>query len=287
MEKSLAIVGAGRVGRALGRRLHAAGWRIGAVVTRSTSSARNAVRFIGAGRPFAKITSDVARSRVILIAVPDDAIAGVAAELAAACGKQLQGRIVLHTSGARNSSVLQAIRECGAAPGSMHPMQTFSGISVPPLQGKVFTVEGHAKAISVSRQIVKQLGGITLILDAGKKSLYHAGAVMAAGHVLALLEAATRVLIAAGFNRSRAKVALLPLTTRVLENFDKLGSRVAWTGPQARGDFEIMSQHREALRQLPREFGEAYEALNHLAARVLGGRLRGPNRAQGRKEKQN
>jgi predicted short-subunit dehydrogenase-like oxidoreductase (DUF2520 family) len=183
--------------------------------------------------------------------------------------------------------VLQAIRECGAAPGSMHPMQTFSGVVVPPLQGKVFTVEGDAKAISVARQIVKQLGGISLILDAGKKSLYHAGAVMAAGHVLALLEAASRVLIAAGFNRSHAKVALLPLTNQVLENFDKLGSRVAWTGPQARGDFEIMSQHREALRQLPREFGEAYEALNHLAARVLGGRFRGANRSLGRKEKQN
>src|SRR5436305_13075938 len=114
MEKSLAIVGAGRVGRALGRRLHAAGWRIGAVVTRSTSSARNAVRFIGAGRPFAKITSDVARSHVILIAAPDDAIARVAARLAATCCKQLQGRIVMHTSGARKSTVLRAIREYGA-----------------------------------------------------------------------------------------------------------------------------------------------------------------------------
>ena len=40
MRRSLAILGAGRVGRALGRRLREEGWKIGAVVTRSAASAR-------------------------------------------------------------------------------------------------------------------------------------------------------------------------------------------------------------------------------------------------------
>ena len=52
MKRTLSIVGAGRVGRTLGKRLRERGWRIGAVVTRSTATSRAAVRAIGAGTPF-------------------------------------------------------------------------------------------------------------------------------------------------------------------------------------------------------------------------------------------
>jgi predicted short-subunit dehydrogenase-like oxidoreductase (DUF2520 family) len=49
MTRVLSIVGAGRLGRTLGRRLRERGWRIGAVVTRSAKTSRAAVRAIGAG----------------------------------------------------------------------------------------------------------------------------------------------------------------------------------------------------------------------------------------------
>jgi predicted short-subunit dehydrogenase-like oxidoreductase (DUF2520 family) len=269
MKKSLAIVGAGRVGGALGRRLREAGWKIGAVVTRRESSARKAVRFIGAGRPFARITADVSNSNVILIATPDDALAGAAKTLSAVCGEALRGKIVLHTSGARDANVLQAVRKCGAAVGSMHPMQSFSGIAAPSLSARIFAVEGDAAAMGVARKMVKSLGGIALRVDDGKKALYHAGGVMAAGHALALLEAGTRMLMASGIRRRTAMRALLPLTRQVLDNFEKLGARAAWTGPLARRDFEVVRAHRQALRELPEEFGGAYDALNRLAGRVL------------------
>ena len=41
MTNTLAIVGAGRVGRALGKLLHLAGWRIGAVVAQNIGTAKN------------------------------------------------------------------------------------------------------------------------------------------------------------------------------------------------------------------------------------------------------
>src|SRR5882672_9259986 len=99
MPNSLAIIGAGRVGRTLGRRLRELGWKIGAVVTRSEPSARRAVRFIGAGKACAGMTRQILASRVILVATPDDKIAVVAQELAR-IGEELRGRVVLHTSGA-------------------------------------------------------------------------------------------------------------------------------------------------------------------------------------------
>src|SRR5712692_4676107 len=82
MQNSLAIIGAGRVGRALGRRLRELGWKIGAVVTRSEASERRAVRFIGAGKACAGLTRQILASRVVLIATNDDEIAVVAQELA-------------------------------------------------------------------------------------------------------------------------------------------------------------------------------------------------------------
>jgi predicted short-subunit dehydrogenase-like oxidoreductase (DUF2520 family) len=269
MENTLAIIGAGRVGRALGRRLHELGWRIGAVTTRSEASARRAVRFIGAGKPHASMTRQILASRVILIATPDDEIAAVAQNLARIGAEELRGKVALHTSGAMDARVLDPVKACGAAVGSLHPLQSFSGAAVPSLEGKVFAVEGEALAVRTARQIARSLGGSPVRIAGEKKILYHAAAAMAAGHVLAVGEAAAQLLVSLGMRRSEAVRALLALTRQVLENLEQLGPRTAWTGPLSRGDYKIVEAHLEALQQSPDEFVQAYEVLNRLAARVL------------------
>jgi predicted short-subunit dehydrogenase-like oxidoreductase (DUF2520 family) len=269
MQKGLAIIGAGRVGRALGRRLREEGWKIGAVVTRSEASARRAVRFIGAGQAHAVAVRSILGSQVILIAVPDDEIAGVASELARLGGEELQGKIVLHTSGALDSRGLDAVKERGASVGSMHPLQTFTGKNVPSLEGRVFAVEGDTRAVRVAQQIARALGGSPVRIAGEKKVLYHAAAAIAAGQVLAVEEAATQLLISLGMVRREAVRALLPLTRQVLENFERLGPWAAWTGPLSRGDYKTVAAHLRELRDSPEEIATAYEALNRLAARVL------------------
>lgn len=269
MQNSLAIVGAGRVGRALGRRLRELGWNIGAVVTRNEASARRSIQFIGAGKACAGLTRQILASRVILIATPDDEIAVVAQELARIGGEELRGKVVLHTSGAMDSAVLEAVKERGAAVGSIHPLQSFSGVTVPSLEGKVFAIEGETQAVRMARRIARALGGSPVRILGSKKLLYHAAAAMAAGHVLAVEEAATQLLVSLGMRRSEAVRALSPLTRQVLENFERLGPRAAWTGPLSRGDYNVVRAHLGALRESPKEFAQAYEALNRLAARVL------------------
>jgi predicted short-subunit dehydrogenase-like oxidoreductase (DUF2520 family) len=269
MENSLAIVGAGRVGRALGRRLRELGWRIGAVTTRSEASARRAVRFIGAGSPHAGLTRQLLSSRVILIGTPDDEIAAVAKDLARIGAEELRRKVVLHTSGALDARALDAVKSCGAAVGSIHPLQSFSGVAVPSLEGRMFAVEGDSQAVSVARQIARSLGGSPVRIPSGKKVLYHAAATMAAANVLAVEEAASQLLISIGMRRSQAMRALLTLTRQVLENMEHLGPRAAWTGPLSRGDFRVLEAHLEALQDSPEEFAQAHEVLNRLAARVL------------------
>jgi len=269
MAGTLAIIGAGRVGRALGRRLRELGWKIGAVVTSSEPSARKAVRSIGAGHGYAQLTRRVLATQVILITTPDRELAQVAEELARIGGEELQGKIVLHTSGAVSSAVLEPVARCGAATGSMHPLQTFSGVGIPPLDGKVFAIEGESGAVRVARQIARSLGAIPVHIEGARKPLYHGAGAMAAGSVLALMEAATRLMVSAGMKRREAVRALLPLTRQVLDNFERLGPRAAWTGPLSRGDFAVVAKHLQAMQDFSPEFPEAYSAVNRLAARVL------------------
>lgn len=269
MPGTLSIIGAGRVGRALGRRLRELGWKIGAVVTSNEPSARKAVRTIGAGHAHAFLTRQVLAAQIVLITTADRNLAEVSQELARIGAEELQRKIVLHTSGAVSSHILDAVKKCGAAVGSMHPLQTFSGVGGPPLEGKVFAIEGDAAAVRAARQIARALGAVPVRIEGSKKPLYHAAGAMAAGNVLALMEAATRLMTAAGMNRREAVRALLPLTRQVLENFERLGPRSAWTGPLSRGDYGVVSTHTEAMKNLPAEFTETYEAVNRLAAMVL------------------
>jgi predicted short-subunit dehydrogenase-like oxidoreductase (DUF2520 family) len=269
MRGALAIIGAGRVGRALGRRLHELDWKIGAVVTRNEASARKAVRFIGAGKAHATLSREVLASRLILISTPDDVVVQVAGELARIAAEELRGKVVLHTSGALNSSALKVARDCGAAVGSIHPLQSFSGVGIPALEGKVFAIEGDPAAIRLARQIVRALGGLPVQIAADSKALYHTAAAFAAGHVLAIEETATRLLMLSGMKRGEAVRALLQLTRQVLDNFEGLGPRAAWTGPLARGDYGVIAAHLAAMKRLPREFSNAYAALNCLATLVL------------------
>jgi predicted short-subunit dehydrogenase-like oxidoreductase (DUF2520 family) len=168
-----------------------------------------------------------------------------------------------------DSGALDAAQRKGATVASMHPLQSFSGVAVPSLEGRVFAIEGETHAVRVARRMARALGGSPVRIAGSKKRLYHAAAAMAAGHVLAVEEAATQLLVSLGMKRSEAVRALLPLTRQVLENFERLGPRAAWTGPLSRGDYKVVRAHLEALQESPKEFAQAYEALSCLAARLL------------------
>jgi predicted short-subunit dehydrogenase-like oxidoreductase (DUF2520 family) len=269
MTETLAIVGAGRVGRALGRSLRELGWKVGAVVTRNETSARRAVRFIGAGTPLPSMSRRILASTCILIATPDSAVASVAEELSRIGGEELKGHVVLHTSGALDSSVLKAVRGHGAAVGSMHPLQTFNGVAVPPLEGKVFAIEGDAQAVKKARKIARAFGAAPSPIEAHKKPLYHAAGALAAGHALVMVESAVQLLMSLGMKRQEAIRAILPMTKQVLQNYERLGMKAAWTGPLARGDYEVVAKHLAALQEYSPEYCKAYEALNRLAERIL------------------
>jgi predicted short-subunit dehydrogenase-like oxidoreductase (DUF2520 family) len=290
MKRTVSIVGAGRVGRTLGRRLHDLGWGIGAVVTRSSANSRAAVGIIGAGTPMRLAGSPGLRFReegtgsirnlaldlnrvfaadVIFFTTSDDILRPLARAFARLTRDKCRGKIVLHTSATLDRGALAPFARYGAAVGSLHPMQAFGGNVMPNLKDVIFAVEGDPKAVRVAASIAKSLGGIPVSIASRDKAVYHAAAVLAAGSLYATIEAGLILLMRAGFTRERAGQTLFPLVRQIFDNIERIGPRAAWTGPLSRGDYEIVSRHARALRTGPPEVRKAYAALAMLAASVL------------------
>jgi predicted short-subunit dehydrogenase-like oxidoreductase (DUF2520 family) len=269
MRRTISIVGAGRVGRTLGKRLRQLGWRVGAVVTRSAATSRAAVRTIGAGTAFSRLTADPLAADVILLCTADDDLPAAVRTLAAIGGPKCKGRIFLHTSATLDRTVLAPLAHLGASTGSLHPMQAFGGTVIPNLRGVIFAVEGDSKARRMAQSIGKSLHGITITIATRDKPIYHAAAVIAAGSAYPTIEAGAHMLMRIGFTRPRAMQTLIPLIRQIFDNIERLGPRAAWTGPLSRGDYAVVARHAKALRSYPREVQRAYAALALLAARVL------------------
>jgi len=89
------------------------------------------------------MTRQIVSSRVILIAAPDDEIAGVAKELARIAGKSFAGRSC--STPARAECTCAGSCEGLRRGGRVHAsVQSFSGVAAPVLEGRVFAVEGDS-----------------------------------------------------------------------------------------------------------------------------------------------
>ena len=124
-------------------------------------------------------------------------------------------------------------------------------------------------AVRTARKIARDLGAAPTPIEPAKKPLYHAAGALAAGHALVVVESAVQLLMSIGIKRTEAMRALLSMTKQMLQNYELLGPRAAWTGPLARGDYEVVAKHLNVLHDYSPEYKEAYQALNHLAERVF------------------
>jgi predicted short-subunit dehydrogenase-like oxidoreductase (DUF2520 family) len=263
---TVGIVGAGRVGRTLGRGLRAAGWRVGPVVTRRLTTARQAVRAIGDGQPHAALTQQLLAADLVLVCVPDAEIAGLAQRLAEMGGKEWRGRIVLHVSGLLDSRELWPLGECGAATGTLHPVQVFSLRGITPLDGCFFEIEGTATATRAARRICRELGGVPLSVSTAGKSACYAARCFVCPLLAASFETGTRILMAQGLTRRQATRVLEPLARRTLDSGFRVGPRAAASVSTRARRARRIARCAKALSRFPRPYRDAYLALERLRA---------------------
>lgn len=267
MRGRVAIVGAGRVGQTLGRALQKKNVAIGAVVTRSARSARKAVRFIGAGTPYAGITEKILAANLIIIGVPDPAIAPMAKALAR-YRSAWKGKIVLHLSGSRSSMELNPLRELGGHCGSLHPLLPVPRQLDSLPRPMFWAIEGDRLAVVWGKRIARVLGGEPMVIKAKDKVLYHAAAALVGGHLMALVEVGKCMLTKAGLSPNTARAAILSPIPRTLAQYARFG-KAAWTGPSARGDVETVAKHLASLNPLPPVFAESYKVLGRAAVALF------------------
>ncbi|GAA5177442.1 Rossmann-like and DUF2520 domain-containing protein [Niveibacterium umoris] len=261
----LNLIGAGRLGRSLARLWHRAGvLEIGLVCDIATDVAADAVRFIGAGT--AATTTPSVPAAFTLIATRDDAIRAAAVTLANS-GILRSGDIVFHCSGALTADVLSVARARDAMVASVHPMRAFAdpAAATQAFAGTVCASEGDASAVAALAPLFEAIGGRRIDIAPQHKLLYHAGAVMACNHLVALMEGAVQCLEHAGLPRDDAWRALRPLVDGTLAAIDHAGTQKALTGPLARGDRETVRAECAATAALDPDIGRAYAALSALA----------------------
>jgi predicted short-subunit dehydrogenase-like oxidoreductase (DUF2520 family) len=109
------------------------------------------------------------------------------------------------------------------------------------------------------------LGMTPLEVPETGRAAYHAGAVLSAGLMVSLLDAAVSSFEEAGLDRADALEALLPLTRSALRGVESRGLEKGLTGPVVRGDVSVVQAHLEAL---PPELGSLYRLLSRRALRL-------------------
>jgi predicted short-subunit dehydrogenase-like oxidoreductase (DUF2520 family) len=213
MFESIRVIGVGRVGSAVAARLRECGIRL-----------------------------DDARPELVLLCVPDDAIAEVAAAVEL-------GPWVAHVSGATRLAALDPhVRRF-----SVHPLQTFTKArGAEQLDGAWAAVTAEdADAHARGFWLADTLGLRAFELADDARPAYHAGAAFASNYLVTIQRAAALLFESAG----APPEALVPLMRRTIENGFEL------TGPIARGDWETVERHREAIQAARPELDHLYETL--------------------------
>ncbi|WP_410814637.1 Rossmann-like and DUF2520 domain-containing protein [Micromonospora sp. 067-2] len=271
---TVGVVGAGRVGAVLGAALAAAGHRVAAVADGSgASQARLALLLPEVPRrPVAAVAH--AAADLLLIAVPDDALAGVVADLADRRALR-PGQVIAHTSGAHGLSVLAPAVAVGARPLALHPAMTFTGTpdDLARLAGISYGVTAPAELRPLAARLVADLGGVPEWVGEADRPLYHAALAHGANHLVTLVNEATDRLRDAGV--TQPEKVLAPLLRAALENALRLGDD-ALTGPVSRGDAGTVQRHLARLSATAPESVPAYLALARRTAdrAIAAGRLR-------------
>lgn len=186
---------------------------------------------------------------VVLLCVPDTAIPAVVQGLSLDASQW-----IAHTSGATPLSALDPYaRRFG-----LHPLQSFSKARGPEqLDGAAAAITAETdEGSEVGFELARLLELDPFELAEEDRALYHAGAAIASNYLVTLHRAAAEIFDAVG----APTAGLRPLMQGVIDNGFEL------TGPIARGDWDTVDRHLDALRERKPKLEPLYRVLAEATA---------------------
>jgi len=220
----VAIVGRGRLGRALADSLREAGVSVQGPLGRG---------------------ADGAGADVVLLCVPDGEIAAAAAQIS-------PGPLVGHCSGATTLAPM-----AGHEAFSLHPLMTVPDHGAT-FAGATAAVAGSTpRALDAARTLAERLGLRPVEVADADRAAYHAAASIASNFLVTLEGAAEELAATAGVDRA----ALVPLVRAAVENWAAAGAERALTGPIARGDEDTVARQRDAVAERTPDLLLLFDAL--------------------------
>ncbi|MER5392019.1 DUF2520 domain-containing protein [Saccharopolyspora sp. NPDC002686] len=241
------VISAGRVGAVLGAALQRAGHQVVAVSAVSDASLRRAEELLP-GVAVLPPDEVAKQADLLLLAVPDDTIAGLVRGLVATESLRA-GQILAHTSGAHGVSALAAAAEVGVLALALHPAMTFTGRpeDVERLSNACMAVTASSADEAgwhVAEALALELGMEPVRVPEESRRLYHAALTHGSNHLITLVNECAELLRSAGVDNADRVMA--PILSASLDNALRLGDR-AITGPVMRGDAGTVRAHLAAL----------------------------------------
>lgn len=186
------VIGAGNVGPVLAQALAGAGHALVGINARSDAER---AELMLPGVPILDVRDVVERSELVLLAVPDDQLAGLVSGLAE-LGVWQPGQIVIHTSALHGTEVLMPAVRGGAIPLAIHPALAFTGTSLDlsRLSGAYFAVTAPNAVLPIGQALVVEMGGEPIVIAEADRAAYAEAITTASTFSTAIIDQASGLL---------------------------------------------------------------------------------------------
>jgi len=251
----IAMLGSGNVATFLSKALIQAGHPVTQVWSKNPNNAIALALEIGSDS-ITNISSILADTDVVIIAVNDDGIENVASQI-----PKNPKQLILHTSGTTPLLVLENYTSnCGV----LYPLQTFSkqdnvDFSVVPI-----CIEGNNPNVLIQiKTLAGQLSNNVNEVNSQQRALLHISAVFACNFTNHLYHIAQKILEDAGLNFDLLRPLIQQTNDKVMLNKPS----EMQTGPAKRNDVQTMLKHLAILQAQP-NWQDLYQKLSQNIVKI-------------------
>ena len=260
------LIGAGRVGTAVGELVRRAGGQIAGVSSRSRASAEAAGARLHA--PVFDFRDGFPDADFVLIGAPEAAIGDVVEAIA---DHVVAGARLCHFAGAVGLAPLAPALRRKARGFALHPVQACPDVetALRRLPGSVWGVTCDEQERDWAESFIRSLAGEPRWVDESDRPIWHAAAVSVSNTLAALVERGEAMLGSIGIEDPGD--VLGPLASGTLQNVREADGATALTGPVVRGEADALARHLRALEARDVRLADSYRLLARVVIDAAAG----------------